>query len=85
MSDGRAAKASPADILAAAADTLAELSPERRQLFELRVARCWPDLREGLAAVCAGAQVGPLERRLARLAARHRNLAPLAGPPAARP
>ena len=55
--------------LDAAADLLAELSPERRELFELRAGRWWPDLHEGLAAVYAADEVGPLERRLTRLAA----------------
>lgn len=62
----------PRDPLApldAAADVVAELSAERRELFEVRVARWWPDLHEGLAAVYAAAAVSALERRLIHLAA----------------
>ncbi|HWS58341.1 MAG TPA: alpha-amylase family glycosyl hydrolase, partial [Actinotalea sp.] len=51
------------------ADVLDALSPERRELFELRVARWWPDLHAGLAGVYPEAQVPALEARLLRLAA----------------
>jgi len=59
----------PLAPLDAAADVLSALSPDRGELFELRVARWWPDLRAGLAAVYPAADVAPLERRLLRLAA----------------
>ena len=53
----------------AVADVLAGLSPDRRELFELRVARWWPDLHAGLAGVYPAWQVEALDARLLRLAA----------------
>jgi len=50
-------------------DVLAALSPERRQTFELRVDRWWPDLVAGLEAIYAPDQVAVLSERLLRLAA----------------
>jgi amylosucrase len=52
-----------------AGDVLAGLSPERRELFALRVERWWPDLRAGLAAVHTPEVAADLERRLLRAAA----------------
>ncbi len=48
---------------------LATLSPDRRQTFELRVERWWPDLVAGLAAVYSPEQVAGLAERLLALAA----------------
>jgi len=59
----------PRPPLEAVVDLLAELSPERRELFELRARRWWPDLRAGLAGAYADDDVAGLERRLIRLAA----------------
>jgi len=56
-------------LLAPVDDVLADLSPERRELFALRVERWWPDLRAGLAAVHAPETAAALERRLLRAAA----------------
>ncbi|MGQ7297293.1 alpha-amylase family protein [Quadrisphaera sp. KR29] len=53
----------------AAGDLLQALSPERRELFGLRVERWWPDLRAGLAAVHAPEVATATERRLLRAAA----------------
>ena len=44
------------------------LSPERRESFQLRCERWWPDLQAGLAAVYSPAQTEQLERRLLALA-----------------
>ena len=51
------------------ADVLADLSPDRRQTFELRVERWWPDLVAGLAALYRPDQVDALGERLLLLAA----------------
>ncbi|WP_372595284.1 alpha-amylase family protein [Actinotalea sp.] len=51
------------------ADVLAELSPERRQTFELRVERWWPDLLAGLAPLYGPDEVEALGSRLLLLAA----------------
>jgi len=53
----------------AVADVLDGLSPDRRELFELRVARWWSDLHAGLAGVYPAWQVEALDARLLRLAA----------------
>ncbi|MET0788503.1 MAG: alpha-amylase family protein [Cellulomonas sp.] len=41
----------PTDVLAAAASALQDVDPARRDLFELRLERWWPDLRDGIQAV----------------------------------
>lgn len=50
-------------------DPLAGLSAERRQTFELRLARWWPDVRDGLAAVYPADRLPDLEARLLRVVA----------------
>ncbi|QTE29598.1 alpha-amylase family protein [Pengzhenrongella sicca] len=50
-------------------DLLVGLPAGRRELFELRVARWWPDLRAGLASAYAPGDVAPLERRIMLAAA----------------
>ncbi|PPK94675.1 amylosucrase [Kineococcus xinjiangensis] len=52
-----------------AADLLATATADRRELFELRVQRWWPDLHAGLSAVYPPVEAEALERRLARAAA----------------
>ncbi|HEX4726656.1 MAG TPA: alpha-amylase family protein [Jatrophihabitans sp.] len=47
----------------------AELPKHRRELFELRLDRWWPDLADGLAAVYGTAVVDQLASRLIRVAA----------------
>lgn len=44
----------PADVRAAAAPALEGLDSARREVFELRLERWWPDLRDGIAAVYPG-------------------------------
>ncbi|NTW40190.1 MAG: alpha-amylase, partial [Cellulomonadaceae bacterium] len=51
------------------ADVLGDLTADRRELFELRVERWWPDLHDGLAAVYPAHEVDELEARLLHLAA----------------
>jgi amylosucrase len=51
------------------ADVLGDLTPEQRDMFELRVERWWPDLHEGLCAVYPPSEVEDLEARLLFLAA----------------
>jgi amylosucrase len=51
-------------------DPLAGLSPDRRELFEMRIARWRTDLRDGLSAVYGDA-AGDLERRVLEVAAMH--------------
>ncbi len=53
----------------AVADVLGDLTPEQRDMFELRVEQWWPDLHEGLAAVYPPREVEDLEARLLFLAA----------------
>jgi len=55
--------------LGAVTQLLAGLSPERRESFELRVRRWWPDLRSGLINVYPIEQIPGLESRLLALAA----------------
>lgn len=50
-------------------DLLADVSPDRRELFALRVERWWPDVHDGLVAVMPPEDVRILERRLLRSAA----------------
>ncbi|NIZ90084.1 amylosucrase [Kineococcus rubinsiae] len=50
-------------------DVLAGLSAERRELFDLRVQRWWPDLRDGLADVYPAEVVDGLAQRLLASAA----------------
>lgn len=45
----------PPNVRAAAAAALADLDGARRELFELRLERWWPDLRDGIEAVYPGA------------------------------
>ena len=52
-----------------AGDVLADLPEHRRELFDLRLQRWWPDLVDGLGGVYAAAEVGPLVERLVRVAA----------------
>ncbi len=61
---GHDAAATPSD-----ATLPAGLSAERRETFQLRCERWWPDLRTGLAAVYTPAQTEQLEQRLLALAA----------------
>ena len=49
----------PADVRAAAAPALEGLDSARRELFELRLERWWPDLRDGIATVYPGATTLP--------------------------
>jgi amylosucrase len=58
----------PDDVQAAAAEILADLSPDRREAFALRLDRWWGDLLDGLAAVYP--DPGTVARRLTDLAAR---------------
>ncbi len=51
------------------ADVLGEFSADRRDLFELRVQRWWPDLHAGLSEVYSPQEVEELEARLLYLAA----------------
>lgn len=51
------------------ADVLGELEPDRRDMFELRVERWWPDLHAGLAAIYPPREIEDLEARLLYLAA----------------
>ncbi len=51
------------------ADVLGELETDRRDMFELRVQRWWPDLHDGLAAVYPPQELEDLEARLLYLAA----------------
>jgi len=51
------------------ADVMATLSPERRQTFELRVERWWPDLLAGLRVIYSTEQCAALSERLLLLAA----------------
>lgn len=44
----------PADVRAAAAAALADLDAARAELFELRLERWWPDLRDGVETVYPG-------------------------------
>ena len=68
VGDGGAA-ARRSELLEGVDDALAGLSPERRELFALRVERWWPDLRAGLSAVHSPEDVAALEVRLLRAAA----------------
>src|SRR5689334_5630180 len=52
------------------AQPFAALSPERRETFELRRARWWPDLHAGLSAVYSPDATAALEARLDELAER---------------
>lgn len=54
---------------AIAADVLAEFSPEAREIFDLRLQRWWPDIREGLTALYSSADAQELGTRLVYLAA----------------
>ncbi len=51
------------------AGVMAALSPERRQTFELRVERWWPDLLAGLQEIYSTEQCAALSERLLLLAA----------------
>ncbi|MEJ5945699.1 amylosucrase [Pseudokineococcus basanitobsidens] len=55
--------------LDAVGDVLAPLSPDRRELFALRVERWWGDVHDGLMAVHAPEDAEALGRRLLRSAA----------------
>ena len=56
-------------LLADVTPLLAALSPERRETFEVRVRRWWPDVDTGLAEVYDAATADGLAARLMRLAA----------------
>ncbi|GAB7189558.1 alpha-amylase family protein [Kineococcus sp. NUM-3379] len=58
-----------ADAVAETGDILRGIPPGRRETFELRVERWWPDLHAGIAAVYPPGQAEALERRLVRAAA----------------
>ncbi len=60
----------PDAVLAAAAIELKSLDDRDVEQFAMRLARWWPDLRDGLGAVFAPDAVGPVACRLVAIAAR---------------
>ncbi len=52
-----------------AEESLAKLSPELQEIFDIRLQRWWPDIREGLAALYSPADAQELGARLVYLAA----------------
>jgi len=60
----------PDDVLVAAAEGLGAVAEHEAELFALRVARWWPDLRDGLEALHDAPVAHDLARRLVALAGR---------------
>ncbi len=60
----------PERVRASAAALLADVSPDRREIFDVRLERWWADLHGGLSAVYSPGVVETLEIRLLHSAAR---------------
>ena len=66
----------PAAVVDATASILADLSPERRELFELRLHRWWDDLLDALETLYGDRAFDVAQRLVAHAAAAYRDRDP---------
>ena len=66
----------PAAVVDATASILADLSPERRELFELRLHRWWDDLLDALETLYGERAFDVAQRLVAHAAAAYRDRDP---------
>jgi amylosucrase len=60
----------PAPVLSAMKDGLVDADAATQEMFDARLRRWWPDLRDGLAAVYGGHDIAALAARMVGIAAR---------------